>query len=103
MSLLIKGVEMPEKNAIILFVYPNGSTVYIKENSEIILDDHIKAVEIPPHGRLIDADALMRDIQEHDYLVRDEYDSIGNGMFTCGIQYAITKVAPTIIEAEEKE
>ena len=97
-SILIKGVKMPKEGN-----YEARLNVNRDGTALLFLHGECggrEAKEIPPHGRLIDADALMRDIQEHDYLVRDEYNSIGNGMFTEGIRYAITEVAPTIIEAE---
>ncbi len=56
-------------------------------------------VEVPKHGRLIDADALMSTIKEHDYCLYDRLtDTTKPGMFTFGIEYAIC-TAPTIIEA----
>ena len=59
-----------------------------------------KVKELPPHGRLIDADALMRDIQEHDYLVTDCFNTSDRGMFTLGIRYAIMEAAPTILDSD---
>ena len=60
-------------------------------------------VEIPAHGRLIDADALMQKIQENHYLLENPYGiSVDYGMFTVGIQQAVDET-PTIIPAEEKE
>lgn len=45
--------------------------------------------------RLIDADALMEVIREHDYPLRSHFNSTDNGMFTLGIQQAVYE-APTI-------
>ena len=45
--------------------------------------------------RLIDADALMEVIREHDYPLRSHFNSTDNGMFTLGIQQAVDE-APTI-------
>ena len=45
--------------------------------------------------RLIDADALMEVIREHDYPLRSHINSTDNGMFTLGIQQAVDE-APTI-------
>lgn len=39
--------------------------------------------------RLIDADKLIKTIEEHDYPLADECDSIDRGMFTIGIMQAI--------------
>lgn len=63
--------------------------------------DKCPLMEVPPHGRLIDADALMSTIKEHDYLLYDRLtDTTKPGMFTFGVEYAVC-TAPTIIEAEE--
>lgn len=45
--------------------------------------------------RLIDASELQKRIHEHDYLLKDAFNSIDSGMFTIGIDYAI-QTAPTI-------
>ena len=45
--------------------------------------------------RLIDADALMKVIREHDYPLRSHFNSTDNGMFTIGVQQAVDE-APTI-------
>jgi hypothetical protein len=45
--------------------------------------------------RLIDADALMKVIREHDYPLRSHFNSTDNGMFTIGVQQAVDD-APTI-------
>ena len=39
--------------------------------------------------RLIDADKLIKTIEEHDYSLADECGSIDKGMFTIGIMQAI--------------
>ena len=71
------------------------------EVSESHSGKHI--VEIPtPHGRLIDADAFMKGVEENDYVLVAEHNTTDRGMFTIGIQQAIEE-APTIIEAEEEQ
>lgn len=52
-----------------------------------------------PHGRLIDADELMKVIEENDYTLSSRLNTIDRGMFTIGIKQAIDET-PTIIEAE---
>lgn len=39
--------------------------------------------------RLIDANKLLKTIEEHDYLLADKCGSIDRGMFTIGIMQAI--------------
>lgn len=47
--------------------------------------------------RLIDADALMEVIREHDYPLRSHFNSTDNGMFTIGVQQAVDEA--TTIDA----
>lgn len=53
-----------------------------------------------PHGRLIDADRLMKVIEQNAYTLINYCNSKDRGMFLCGIRQAIDE-APTIIEVEE--
>ena len=87
MSVLIRGIEMPQGNSTInVLIYADG-TVYTGH----VDDSRYSAVSVPtPHGRLIDADAMCNDLD------------------TVDIQYAqmidwcisVTEAQPTIIEAE---
>ena len=62
-----------------------------------------RLVEIPtPHGRLIDADELLKVIEENSYRLRGVINLTENGMFLSGIRQAIDE-SPTIIEAEVSE
>ena len=56
MSVLIEGMEMPkEDEEIIIRISPNGTVM-----TEYALPiTGVKAVHVPPHGRLIDADAVI--------------------------------------------
>lgn len=66
MSILIRGMEMPTgDNNITLFLYPGGKAVVCGMLGPL---DHYEAVELPPHGRLIDADALKDTM---DYYIRE--------------------------------
>ena len=78
MSVLIKGMEMPKKkNGAVIIIYPDGQAVF---------EDGTKydAIEIPPHGRLIDAD----DIENITVIMNKS---------GCGFKRI---EAPTIIESE---
>lgn len=59
MSIYIKGVEMPKHDDeyVIFTVYGDGGVVYGPPNRPHVRYKD-RAVPIPPHGRLIDADAL---------------------------------------------
>ena len=63
MSVLIKGMGMPTDCALLLKIFPDGSVgvpVHLNWAGTMVVND-AKAVPVPPHGRLIDADALIRD------------------------------------------
>ena len=63
MSILIKGIEIPEDNTVLLRIYPESEGVFYVEQLDIDDDilDKYWAIHIPPHGRLIDADAFTKD------------------------------------------
>jgi len=99
MSVLIRGMEMPTSCAECRF---NGVYCYAKGDENQYSKLPCPLVPVPPHGRLIDADALKEIIKAHDYPLRAHFNSTDNGMFTIGIQQAVDET-PTIIPAEEGE
>lgn len=110
MSILIKGMGMPEscEDCSAQIIDPTGGASGCAVNHSIILrkrgerrPTECPLVEVPKHGRLIDADELTKTISEHVYPVTDYFNSRDYGMFwTGGIEKAINE-QPTIIEAEE--
>lgn len=63
MSILIRGMEMPTgERPVHIEIHRDGTVIQWKlyESDEIIGT----AVEVPPHGRLIDADALLKDARK---------------------------------------
>ena len=119
MSVVIKGMKLPKHVAVngekdtaykcVILAHPDNSV-------ELVIDSKFASpydnghniqlypiIEIPtPHGRLIDADALLRVIEENSYRLRGVTNSTENGMFLTGIRQAIDE-SPTIIEAEVSE
>ena len=94
MGIYIPGMEMPtnaDMAPTAVWVYPNGSVVVFKGNGN--MRQHTEAVPVPPHGRLIDADAIRADIDK-ERPGRSYEDA-----------WALTVLdnAPTILEAEEGE
>ena len=84
MSVLIKGMEMQQKKyGYVLVIYPDGK-VHCQDGEEY------QAIPVPPHGRLIDADALGEFPYNMDFCDGGEADEW-------------VRNAPTIIEAEEGE
>ena len=86
MSILIKGMEMPT-SPVLFCIHPDGKVFADLEGGW----REYQAVPVPPHGRLIDADALMKQV-EHDTPLSDVYEKT---------MRRYLNNAQTIIEAEE--
>ena len=84
MSVLIRGMEMPTE-PMVLILFPDGNI----STEEYEIGANAKAIELPPHGRLIDADMLTT------------VTEMVNGEFKTYIEVFEVVDAPTIIEAEE--
>ena len=113
MSVLIHGLEIPQEGFVEVLIRDDGTVQQTGQSYRIDGTDYYtpyvgemptiyKAVPVPPHGRLIDADALMGVIRANDYPLTAHFNSTDNGMFTLGIQQAVDE-APTIIEADPTE
>jgi hypothetical protein len=107
MSVLIKGIRIPESCAECRFCvngftddapmyecacqsYDNVSVLVEKDGQPFdFRPEWCPLIELPPHGRLIDADKLMRDIEEYH---------LSDGKFQHWVE-----VQQTIIEAEGSE
>ena len=99
MSLLIKGLKIPQSGRITLQVGSDGA-VYIVDKYKLIsekYDESIVINEIPPHGRLIDADLLYEAIEE-DFDGVCVYD-VSPSEAISDMQ-RIIDYAPTVVEAE---
>ena len=96
MIILIKGMEMPKHGDVLVVREYNGKT-YIKHEGHLGFEATL--IELPPHGRLIDADKIdYRNDAMHDgtgHLV--VADNFINGVLW--INDCIDN-APTVIEAE---
>lgn len=101
MSILIKGIEMPKNcNKCPLHFYEGQGICCCRalpaiDDGEILKPWKNKRkdcplIPVPPHGRLIDADALTLAVNDFPYGYR-------------GVIWAEIAVAPTIIPAEEVE
>ena len=105
MSILIKGMEMP-KNCMECPLY-NGvgckatNRMFAMFYNVAIRRDDCPLIELPPHGRLIDADALINAVP------KAEADIFENCRYcTCLDSEQIKDLindAPTIIEAEVED
>ena len=70
MGVYIKGMEMPKRDATFL-VHVNGDVIDITAPRKYGEDYHrekmlYKLIEVPPHGRLIDADAVTEAVELDD-------------------------------------
>ncbi len=73
--------------------------LYEQETAEMLIEAFKNAVLVPPHGRLIDADALEQDAQKR-MLMCNKNDNQFQKPYE--VMRAIS-LAPTVIEAEENE
>ena len=91
MSILIKGIDMPKDGELLCIVVNPDGKVYIDLDLEC--KQVATAVPVPPHGRLIDADAFIRNIAKLERV---------DPITAAGI-IAFVNAALTIIPAEEGE
>lgn len=94
MSILINGMEMPTEDEEIIIRIDSSGTVMTEYALPI---SWAKAVPVPAHGRLIDADALMEKFR----LPKDLLDPAQVLMHITGVRVAI-QTAPTIVQASEE-
>ena len=83
------------------FFCPFGYKAYTSETRDAKRLDNCPLVEIPPHGRLIDADVKIR-VQIYDDMTED-YHMVDMTIDDLLSQGWIEAKAPTIIEAEGRE
>lgn len=106
MSVLLEGMEMPKEGSwVTLRVFPDGqSFLYSWCGNDFDFMEHLTAVPVPPHGRLIDADALHKlfEDQWHYLQVLDWNENPTAEAVQSGINWCINTMhddAPTIIPA----
>ena len=115
MSILLKGIEMPKccydcLLCAFIDIDEGDLTVGCRALRQIVYDHSQKLldcpmVELPPHGRLIDADALINALQElFDRRNKNaEYTGFRGASVSWNDAICYLKDAPTIIPAESKE
>lgn len=100
MSILIKGMEMPKNCTECRFSVDGWCYVLRPESEEErkrITTNYCPLIEIPPHGRLIDADAL-----NYTMLYKENWMS-GTGVEALAVWRKDIEDAPTIIPADESK
>lgn len=102
MSVLIKGMAMPIHCSVCKFfdhgdceLLPYGDYIDDKHKRR----DNCPLIELPPHGRLIDADALIAKVREE---LLSPHNKKGV-LETMGAMFRDVLDAPTIIESEEED
>ena len=126
MSVVIRGMKMPTSCSECAFCgyYGKGDHVCDITGKEVVYElslenrlDDCPLVELPPHGRLIDADELVADIKgqaerlwtldavsERDYFI-ERNEKFRQAMFKawCESLFAYLDTRPAIIEREVAE
>lgn len=107
MGVYIKGMKLPKPKltdmATVYHAYvlvsPNGHAAIVVDNEEGLDSSEYSLVPVPPHGRMIDADALLKNGADYEYPLFDT-----DGSWDCCtpcFDVDSIKNAPTIIPAEE--
>ena len=98
MSILIKGMEMPKSCYECRFAF-DGMCIANRGRKDVGITNSCPLIEVPKHGRLIDAEAL----KEIEFCGLQADKKIIYQMGWNDAIEAIAKNAPTIIQAEEDE
>lgn len=93
MSILIKGMEMPNPGQIVLAEIDENGDVFAAYDGGRTKLAQYKAVPVPPHGDLIERDAAYDKIAEQEGGNYVDMDAVDMGL----------NETPVIIPAEEKE
>ena len=94
MSILIKNIKMPTDEPLLVKINSDGTVSTTARNNY----KKYEAVELPPHGRLIDADALIARIRRAKELQPELSDLYENEALEMLLWVG---TEPTIIEAEK--
>lgn len=110
LSILIEDMEMPKEGFVEILIRDDGTVQQTGQSYRIDGTDYYtpyigempvmyKAVPVPPHGRLIDADAVAKQI---DYVANIDWNKqvgASGGMLAA---LEVVEDAPTIIPASEE-
>ena len=98
-DLLIKNLELPKEDRIQLSVYPNGKVI----NHSSFTDTTLLSVELPPHGKLKDADAIVNTTKG---IYCKGCNNYGGAMCrACLLDDCLSCIddAPTVLEASKQD
>lgn len=80
-DIVIRGIEIPKDKQYALTIFPGGRVI---QHWDGVVFGETEAIELPPYGRLIDADALP---------IKDEWSLVETNVIWD---------APTILEANKE-
>lgn len=67
-DILIRGISMPREDTFcIVHIYGDGTVCMPAWGKGMKKVDGVEAISVPPHGRLIDQDAILREVIRGDY------------------------------------
>ena len=105
MGLYIKDLEMPKEGFVEILIRDDGTVQQTGQSYRIDGTDYYtpyvgempvmyEAVPVPPHGGLIDREALLK---KCEFVCTDDDEDIR------AVRYSVIEAAPTIIPAEEEK
>ena len=94
MSVIVYGMEMPEHCGYCRFRY--DGICHALQKTQYSMEE-CPLVPVPPHGDLIERDALIKE------LTLDDEDDNSGATLLMAIFLEVLKAAPTVIPAEEGE
>lgn len=109
MSIYIKGMNFPPEGCRVIIAVDGDGVVYrMRINGDYIFEqsDKREAIEIPPHGRLVDADAMAaKDDADYEDAMECIAD-VSSRSIVCQLHYGVRKMieeADTVIPADREE
>lgn len=104
MSMYVKGMKMPESCSRCP-MYKNCAGHDLNPLADVGRGEHCPLVSVPPHGRLIDLDALFRDAEQrmkNEGLSKSEIELNMAILHWCFENPEVHLYAPIVIEADEE-
>lgn len=89
-DVLIKNIEMPKETQCCYTIFPNGKVI-VHWDGKVL--GEATAIELPPHGQLIDRDAVLKEYNHVSYMWQ-ESPNFAHGEFV-----HIVYNAPVVVEA----
>ena len=103
MSIYIQDVDIPSEYPICLMIWPDGKTEKYAHHVIGEIQGECKAIQVPPHGRLGDLDALAGQFTPDDlyYPTEEDRRDYDNHSISMRDAREVIEMAPTIIPADQ--